>query len=54
MDLTWMPLAEVADSAAVMDFNKQIIALVGQPLLAPHWGKHGSIRGEHFFYKSSK
>lgn len=53
LDLTWMPLEEVASSPAVMDFNKQIIALAGQQLLVPHWGSHGSIRGDHFFYKAA-
>ncbi|CAK0815014.1 unnamed protein product, partial [Prorocentrum cordatum] len=51
MDVTWMPLSEVASSPAVMEFNKNIIALVDRPMLVPHWGKHGSVRAEHFFYK---
>lgn len=54
MALTWMPLEQVASDPGVMDFNKRIIALVGNPLLVPHWGEHGSVRGKHFFYKGAE
>ena len=48
--VTWMPLSEARVSEQVMDFNRRMLALSEQPLLLPHWGRHGSKSVKTSFY----
>lgn len=53
--VTWMPLEEAASSPEVMGFNRRILSYAKQPVLYPHYGKHGStiVKSDFYLYAST-